>query len=68
MLKEKMKIMISEETKQRALVGKSEREKLELNVHWALIELSEFFKKSDNPLMFRVNKSLRELDRIRAER
>ena len=63
-----MNKIISEETKQRVLGEKSEREKLELEVHWSLIELSQFFKKNDNPLIFRVNRLLRELDGIRAEK
>lgn len=55
------------ETRQRILEGKDERETLELKAHWALTDLSNYYRKQVSPLMYQINIMLRELDRVREE-
>ena len=43
---------------------KTERQELELKVHHALRELSDYFMKRDDPLQYEVNRLWRQLDGI----
>ncbi len=43
---------------------KTERQELELKVHHALSKLSDYFRKSDDPLQYEVNRLWRQLDGI----
>ena len=56
--------MISEETKTHAREGKTARELLELEVHWALYDLSGYFEKANSPLYYDTNKLIHGLDKI----
>ena len=54
--------------REQILIGKTNREQLELKAHWALCDLSDFFKGENNRLYYKVNALLRDLDHIRDER
>jgi len=56
-----------EETKMNARKGKTERELLELEAHWALAELSDYFREKKSPLWYETNKLIRALDDIRVQ-
>lgn len=45
--------------------AKTQREQLELDVHRALWELSNYFKQRDDPLRYEVNRLFRDFDRLR---
>lgn len=42
-----------------------ERQELELKVHHALRELSDYFLRGDDPLQYEVNKLWRDFDHLR---
>lgn len=43
----------------------TEREQLEINLHHALHELSDYFAKRNDPLQYEVNRMWRQLDKLR---
>ena len=43
----------------------SERQELELEVHNALWQLSEYFKKKEDPLQYEINRLYHQFDRLR---
>ncbi len=49
----------------KALKGRSEREKLEMKVYFALADLSTHFKVRDDPLQYEVNRLWGKLDILR---
>lgn len=52
-------------TRERALEGKTEREQLEILVHFALADLSNYFKSQDDPLRYEVNCLWHKVDHLR---
>lgn len=56
---------MNKQTKEQVLDGKTYREQLEIKAHWALWYLSNFFEKVHDPLFYKVNTLLRQLDEIR---
>lgn len=57
--------MTKEELKEKILEGRTEREKLELAVHFALMDLSNHFKSLDDPLQYEVNRLWHKFDHLR---
>ena len=55
-------------TRDEILKDKTEREQLELKAHWALADLSDYFKGIQNPLYYEVNKLIRDLYYIQSRR
>ena len=51
--------------REKVLDGKSQREQLELKVHWALSDLSDYFKLREDPLYYELNRVWRDFDHIR---
>ncbi len=47
--------------RQKALKGRSEEEKLEMLAHFALVDLSNFYKEKGSPRQYEVNKLLHRL-------
>lgn len=56
---------MNEDTRQKVLEGKTYREQLEIIANWTLCDLSNFFEKVNDPLFYKVNTLLRQLDEIR---
>lgn len=55
----------TEELRQKAMEGKSERQILEVKAFWALSDLSAYFHAKSSPLYYAVNKLIHQLDEIR---
>ncbi len=56
---------MSDQARLATLEGKTKREQLELKAHFALSDLSDYFKLRDDPLQYEVNRLWRELDHLR---